>query len=1487
MIVYASKYSYTVDKKHGLGILFDGSRENFNKCFYEDGKLISGKSIESYYPAIDELDSSRKRADFYLPKKSHAERDKLIKTATCEISPGDNQSLHIELKDGSETFQIDVAKKERSYYEATCSCGKFRCIHIPAADQLVKQRIEELKHQYVVSDLPVDKKAFLEGRLKDAIRSLEVDELDLATVEKIKEIIKMVDEAHSDDYYWLLHEYLLDMSVSKEYDSHFLEELYSELLLALFEDPGYRKAVLDMGSYAESSSSDGRQHKSNKACFKRVLKGYNKAIKEMNGKGDFKEDYCKEFILKYRQDLPGLFRYLAEGVEELYESDYLYLKKIADLPDLNLDYIGSIAMKLDVMADREKAADVLRCLAKKLTMEQRVEIYSKLQHLFLSTQEIRMLGREEQLKMIHNAPLTVENFCYIMDDLLSDSNLAEKGKYILNVLERCRLSNDDALKKAIIEKTAGLPHNRLLMSFVLRRLDSKEKNTAHTLDPEKDLNTYFSCDYKIIRSNQSMHSEFSVSDPETKLILLDVVEENGKLANKHALFSKMGYSLETIKKVCLEGKEKAYKEALEANKDALAATLFEQKNKKFAQGYKALCTSFSDGKILFAEEGKVGIDWLIYRANGSNALAFRVGRNRKYVVKDAAEFVDAFRNGTTLEYGKDLVLTHDLENLNETDAAIIQLLTTAKYSRGGRGDSGNKRYITISDTLLANMLEALAGQTVNFNDLPCLLRMEPRNIKLKINGEYVLSTDIDKSKQVFFNLLGKGYLLSNLSNGEQALDRVEGSVEGINLVGLVDENPSVSIKPILKDFRKNIYSRLFEMFEVDPAIKNDFVLSQLRLNTYFDFEKNIITSRTVLLWDGNELKPDQLTDRIDRVKIELLESYLQSLGFVDGTLSEESRVLAFFKMDFTRLKTMTNVYLSDQLKNKEIKSIGRPVIRVTYENNLVNVFLEKSEFTEEELAQIVAGLKKKRKYILLGKDRIIDLDSEAARDFGETVNDFAMDPKDLYQKKVISMVNAIKAFSHERSCRVDKYLRDMIEEIRSFKESEIPLPKLNAELRDYQVEGYRWLSILSKYHMGGILADDMGLGKTIQMIALLKSDKTKKPSIVICPKSLVFNWASEFARFDGTTKVTTIYGPDTRRSALISEINEKEKAVYVTSFDSLRNDISKYACEFNYVILDEAQYIKNVNALKTKSVKELKADHRFALTGTPIENSVVDLWSIFDFIMPGYFEELSRFRDTETALIARKAAPFILRRVKEDVLEDLPAKYERILTAEMNTKQRKIYDAMRQEAKKALQAGGKAFDLLPYLTRLRQVCVDPGMFIEDYQGGSGKIDMLATLIPEYLQDNHRILIFSQFVKALEQVQKMLEKKGIPTYFLSGATSAKDRLDMMDSFNNGSGTDVFLISLKAGGTGLNLTGADTVIHLDPWWNVAAENQASDRTHRIGQTRNVEVIKLIADESIEQRVMELQDIKKEVIKQVISDDDGSVTSASLEDIAFVLD
>ncbi len=1503
---YSTQWVYTLDREHGFGILFDlKNREAFQKAFYEDGNLLPAGNAMDFNDAIEELrrHSASSIWGEALSRKGKAEYEKVMSEGTCSFSPGEGQTLLADLKVGTGSSRVTVAKNEERWgrYKADCSCGQKGCGHKRAAYGFLRERLVKLQHRYVTTDAPVDKSVLLEQDLKDLTIELGNKTHNAQLVKDTKKIISLLRSAHSDAYYWKYHRYLLDLDPAHDYSAKFMEEVFPELLIALFEDPGYRQAVLAGGAYADPEEYEDRQHRSNRTSLKRVLKEYQRISKAMDEKDDYTEHPYKAFLLKYREDMKGLLRYLAEGENPIEQTDLPYLMMIAEEPETEADQIAHVAEKLDGTFFKDQATEVLRRLVAKLSTDQKVEIYSRLRNISMTLEEIRGLAREDQLKLIWNTPLTKNSLQFIMDELLADSDPATRGRFLLHAAARAVNTKNEDLKKEVIAQAEKLPDNRLLLFHIRFQLkddleyhfgDGKQQFmkdfNPREGDPERELKTCFTCGYEIVRKEKEIYADFSIRNPETGMSVLEVREEKGKLRFIRSEFYKdLGYSPELIRKVCLEGREEKYNEAFETTRDAVARDMFEQANRPFFRDYTKLLESLAEEKIHYTETGKVGIEWLLYRSEGSNAMAFRIGRGRKYVVKDAVEFLKAFRTGATVEYGKDLILTHEAENLEEADAGLIRQLTTAKYTKGRRGESGNKRYISISDALMGTVLEHLSGRTVFFNDVPCRLRMDNQEIGLKISKNYVLSTDVRKGRQEFMNLAGKGYLLTEGGGGKDAvIDRVEGSAEEIGLISLIERNPHVSIQPILKDFRKNIYARFFEKFSVDKAVEKDFTLSQIRLNTYFDFERGVISARTVVLREGSEIDAEKLTERIDRVKVELLDNYLQSLGFADGKLAEESRVLAFFKMDFTRLKTLTNVYLSESLKNKELKSVGRPVIRVTYQNSIVRVFLEKSEFSESELEQIIEGLRKKRKYILLDGERIVDLDSEAARDFGDTVQDFQMDPKNLYEKKTVSMVTAIKAFSHERSCRVDKYLRDMIEEIRSFKETEIPVPTLKSPLRDYQAEGFRWLSVLTKYNMGGILADDMGLGKTIQIIALLKSDRSRKPSLVICPKSLIFNWVSEFARFDGTLRVTAIYGTDSRRSELIAGIQEKERAVYITSYDTLRNDIAKYRGEFNYVILDEAQYIKNVNALKTKSVKELKACHRFALTGTPIENSVIDLWSIFDFIMPGYFEELSAFQNTDPGIIARKAGPFILRRVKEDVLEDLPAKYERILSTDMSGEQRKIYDALRQDARKALEEGGKAFDMLPYLTRLRQICVDPGLFVQGYQGGSGKMEMLSTLIPEYLANNHRILIFSQFVKALEEVQEMLARQGIPVYFLSGATPAKERVKMMDSFNNGSGTDVFLISLKAGGTGLNLTGADTVIHLDPWWNVAAENQASDRTHRIGQTRNVEVIKLIAGESIEQRVVELQDQKKEVIRQVISDDDGSVTSASLEDIAFLL-
>ena len=1504
------EWKFTADQKHGLGILFGVSYTD-KKCkvFYEDNTLKpTEKSVERDEVICwlrDYKEPKSSRSPFpsspvrTVRKKKNAGKavqepeQPLSENAVCDFLPGPDGCLEAEVRDGDRHARIHIRPSGFRSFTSECSCGNSHCVHLQAAASVLQRRLLILMHSYIVTPLDVDKGEFLEPPLEILLTSTPMHSLTLTAelISQIRRVIQLADSADSTDYYQLIHDYVTDIYPPyDDYRPRFMEERFTSLFLALFEDPGYRAAVLEDEYYEDADDYEDRQERSNRVSFKRILKEYRKTVKELDVQHDFSENTCKEFLLKYRGDLPALLRYLAIGKKALDPADISFLEEIADAPDIDLSYIPAVTEKLDQFGAPEQLAPVFRRLLQRLPSDQRVELYTRFRHFTMSMDEVRTLSPEDQRRMVNNLPLTAGNFRYAIDELLAGSDPVEKGHFLLRMTARLTGSKDSALKRAVAEQAALLPDSRLLLAYIVYSLHLRGGYTAQQGTPEKELAAYFRCGYHIIVDTTGFVTLFSVSDPESGEDIVFVEERDGIL---HGTRSPLGdvsslYPPALIRQVCLAGREEAYRAEAEKQQEAADARNFERSNKKFATEYRQLCESLKNEKLLFTETAKAGIDWQIYREGTSNALSCKVGNTRKYVVKDLPEFIRAFRSGQTTEYGKDLILTHEPENLNDTDAAVVKLLMSAKYTRGRKSDRSSKRYITVSDSLLGNMLELLSGRNVLFNDMPCQLRMEPRKLRLRVDSSYTLSSGVDTGTQEFLDLVGKGYLLERQKDSSSAvLDRVDGTAEEIGLIDLVNRNPGVCVKPILPDFRRNIYSRFFEIIDVDKTVQRDFTLSQLRLNTYFDFEKSVITARTVILKEGKEVPADSLSERIDQVRVERLQNYLRTLGFADGVLAEESHILSFFKLDFTKLKSLTNVYLSENLQNKELKTVGRPVIRVTYKNNLVNVFLEKSEYSEVELEQIIAGLRKKKKFILLSGNRIVDLDSETARDLGEAVKDFGMNPKDLYRKKTISMVNAIKAFSHERSCRVDKYLRDMIEEIRSFKEADIALPKLNGELREYQAEGYKWMSILAGYGMGGILADDMGLGKTIQVIALIRADRTRRPTLVVCPKSLVFNWISEFSRFDGATQVTAIYGPESQRSGIIAGINYGEKAVYVTSYDSLRNDIGKYTGEFNFGILDEAQYIKNVHAQKTLSVKELQVRHRFALTGTPIENSVVDLWSIFDYIMPGYFDELSQFKSSDTAVIARKAAPFILRRVKEDVLEDLPPKYERILSADMTDGQRKIYEALRQDARKQLEAGGKAFDILPYLTRLRQVCVDPGMFAQNYSGGSGKLDLLAVLIPEYLTAHHRILIFSQFVKALESVDRLLKSLDIPAYFLSGATSAADRIEMMESFNSGSGADIFLISLKAGGTGLNLTGADTVIHLDPWWNVAAENQASDRTHRIGQTRNVEVIRLIAGDSIEQRVVELQDIKKEVIRQVISDDDGSVTSARLEDIAFVLE
>jgi superfamily II DNA or RNA helicase len=477
-----------------------------------------------------------------------------------------------------------------------------------------------------------------------------------------------------------------------------------------------------------------------------------------------------------------------------------------------------------------------------------------------------------------------------------------------------------------------------------------------------------------------------------------------------------------------------------------------------------------------------------------------------------------------------------------------------------------------------------------------------------------------------------------------------------------------------------------------------------------------------------------------------------------------------------------------------------------------------------------------------------------------------------------------------------------------------PLGKLEEVLRPYQKHGVGWMHFLRNNGFGGILADEMGLGKTLQALAFIGTTRSagvgakKVPCLVVCPTSLVFNWAAEAAKFTPELKVVTLQGPD--RHKRFAEIAGAD--LVVTSYALIRRDADRYkAIEFDTVVLDEAQHIKNRQTQNAQAVKAIRSKHRLVLTGTPLENSVLDLWSIFDFLMPGYLGTAQDFRDryeqpiTKTrdadaqARLARRLKPFLLRRLKREVATELPEKLEQVSFCDLSVEQAQVYkqvlDATRREVVMAVDQHGLAKSrmvVLSALLRLRQICCDLRLLkLEEgvqeegetkKTAPSGKLEMFSELLEEVVDGEHRVLVFSQFVGMLTLLRERLEADGIEYCYLDGST--KDRGEAVRGFQTGK-APVFLISLKAGGVGLNLTGADTVIHFDPWWNPAVEDQATDRAHRIGQTRVVTSYKLITRGTIEEKILQLQNKKRDIIAATLTGEEtltGSLNWGEIQDL-----
>ena len=605
---------------------------------------------------------------------------------------------------------------------------------------------------------------------------------------------------------------------------------------------------------------------------------------------------------------------------------------------------------------------------------------------------------------------------------------------------------------------------------------------------------------------------------------------------------------------------------------------------------------------------------------------------------------------------------------------------------------------------------------------------------------------------------------------------------------------------------------------------------------------------------------------------------------------------------------------SDAFRRVHMRPMPAPKVSLRVEGGLLDLSIQTKDYTSDELLDLLSSYRLKKRWHRLKNGDFVDLTDPAAFDeLIDTVESMDVSPEQLIREgaqvpkyRALYVDKLLEAHNDLAAAR-DREFKALIRSFQTIRDSDFEVSQGLADvLRPYQVYGFRWLSTLGQSGFGGILADEMGLGKTLQLLAFIESQREAgetRPSLVVCPASLVYNWREECKKFTPALTVETLDGTLPYRKKLLAGMGEDGHALlYITSYDLLKRDIEQYdGLTFGTIALDEAQYVKNQRTAVSKAVRVLKAEHRFALTGTPIENRLAELWSIFDFLMPGFLyssqEFASRFEmpimkqkdPAATERLAKMTEPFILRRKKADVLKDLPEKLEETRASAMEPDQRRVYDAEVVRMKELLAAsddsGADKMRILAEITRLRQLCCDPSLVFENYEGSSAKRVACLELIQNAIDAGHRMLVFSQFTSMLALLADDLKKAGISFFTITGSTPKQERLRLVNEYNAGD-TPVFLISLKAGGTGLNLTGADVVIHYDPWWNLAVQNQATDRAHRIGQTRQVTVIRLIAAETIEEKIVQLQEAKRELAETIISGEGGSLMSFTREELLALL-
>ncbi|MFI3329765.1 MAG: DEAD/DEAH box helicase, partial [bacterium] len=864
-------------------------------------------------------------------------------------------------------------------------------------------------------------------------------------------------------------------------------------------------------------------------------------------------------------------------------------------------------------------------------------------------------------------------------------------------------------------------------------------------------------------------------------------------------------------------------------------------------------------------------------------LKLKIGLEKLYSIQNVSEFLERVSEMNYFSYGKELEFTHTIDCFEDKAVKLIDLLDVADLYT----ETKNKE-LKLVPKLLYNILILFKNEEISFTlnneEYTVINNLEERTISISANEQFITLEKLDllhylKSINGLVGLDCKSTYLYSLNKHE------------LKLFSMLENNSPLPINLVKDEFMTNIYPKVKNIVNIDDKLKNLYPDVELKIESYFDLIDSVLILQSKYYEEGIKKELNNISS-LNKNVIKKYLSILENFNIKNNKITDVDQIVAFTEADLTPIKNFGAIFLSNNLKNLSVNNSPKVILKANYKVNLIELNVE-SQYTSNELERIIKAYKRKASYVQLKDDVIVRIDDDV-QNIVDMIDDFDLDYKNL--KDATSKPESfIMKFVNDDDVVVDEKIQDVINELKNYKDAKYELPvNLKNILRSYQYEAFNWLKIVSKYNFGAVLADDMGLGKTLEMLSLISSDKIDKPSLIVAPTSLIYNWYSECVKWCPNINVKAINGTSTQRKNIITALTNS-KTIYITSYDSLIRDIEYYTNEFRFLIIDEAQYIKNHTTRKAKVTKSLKSEIKFALTGTPVENSLADLWSIFDFIMPGYLSSYNTFKDRYERLIMSsdkeslellksKITPFILRRTKKQVLKDLPDKIEEVYYAELTGEQEKLYHAYINQIKIASQQKTKV-EILSMITRLRQICVAPSMFLEDYNSEEAKIDLTIELVNKAIFGNHKILIFSQFTKALDILKDKLDELDISNLILTGDTKSKERLDLVNEFNNQDDIKVFLISLKAGGTGLNLVSADTVIHLDPWWNLSAEAQATDRAHRMGQKNTVNVIKIVCAKTIEERVLLLQDKKSKLANSIIDNDEANF-SVQPDDLSFLL-